>query len=1015
MRQGDFSGLVNTASGWLPQSVVNQYQQIAPSAVAPAGDNAIYNIYKVTGNQFTQATLPTGQASFPPFPGNVIPQSMLDSAALKTLPYIAQPGPFFLNGNGYISDLWSAMLSQDETRYTVRIDHTISDNNRIYGRFTETPIVKIQTTPASSTNSFAIYSRGAQAMLADTHTFSPTLINDLRLNYTRGKFSETLAPEFDATTGQNLNTILGLPSLSEGGYPALQSLWPSQSRGGGSGGSSANSLGVANPVYFENDVEERYAITDIVYKNVGTMSLKFGVDLSHALQNVDPLYGTFGGIYSFALTQTDSTGSGSGTGGSAFASFMLGVPSGNVTMANAMVPYYYRWNSAAAFVQDDWKIRPNLTLNIGVRYSVQMPRTEKYNHQGVFRPDLAQSFPLAKPLTLADGETISSVLAPPFAFSGIDGNSPYLTPPQYRDFEPRFGFAWQPKYLQSHHLVIRGGYGLSHTPIGGFSQLPQPSFGTASTYASTVPSATAQPSYVMRLGENPPLPISETPSQAIYGTSGPPSNGMVYLNSLYYQGGLATAALPSTGGFAVSRDYHTPYVNNWNLTVSWQAGANTTVEAAYTGAMGIHLFMGLEDINPSSSGLVTAELAQNITPTTTISDPLGRLNPVTGKVLTVENGTLGSRYLGFADLYQWFDSSGNSIRHAGYVNVVHRVGGGLTFNANYTLSKSIDTASSGGADHNILSAVNGQVSGQVIFGGTRQNDRSVSTYDQRHVIHGSAIYDLPFGRGRRFLTHAWKPLEFVAGGWTTTGLVRMNSGFPYTVYLTDANQLGDAAYSARPNIVSGVPIVNPLWSHSCPISTACQPYLNPAAFERPPLGQLGSAPRTLDNARGPWQQSFDLSIQKNFKLGESGKRRLQLRVDALNALNHPIFTVYPNNYGGAQLMGAPSTATLTTAAYNTWAASNSQPLYGTTAGTAQYNQVVAMVNGQKNSAGVLPANFYTIPLAKNFFGLSANSFDITTLNGYKLYQLRTSYNAGFGDLYNSNTPRYIQLGLKLYF
>jgi len=117
-------------------------------------------------------------------------------------------------------------------------------------------------------------------------------------------------------------------------------------------------------------------------------------------------------------------------------------------------------------------------------------------------------------------------------------------------------------------------------------------------------------------------------------------------------------------------------------------------------------------------------------------------------------------------------------------------------------------------------------------------------------------------------------------------------------------------------------------------------------------------------------------------------------------------------------MGAPSTATLSTANYNTWAAANNQPAYSATAGTpgnVLYNQIVNMVNAQKNAAGVLPANFFTIPLPANFYGRAPNSFDITTLNGYKLYQLRTAYATNFGTLYNSNTPRYVQFGVKLYF
>ena len=1006
MRQGNFSGLVNTASGWLPQSVVDQFKSIAPNAVAPAGggDNNIYNQYNVvSGNQFQPITPASGQA-YAPFAGNVIPQAILDATAQKALPYIAKAGPYYLNSNGLISNIFAPrLLSQDEKRYTLRIDEIISSKNRLYGRYSATPIVKIQGTPVSPTNNGSVYSWGKQAMLADTHTFSATMFNDLRLNYTRGRFSQSVDPRWDPSTGENLNTAFGLPSIAKGGMPSFGGLFPGSSLGGG--GSTATGFGGAASTQVENR-EERYAITDIVYKTVGRMSLKFGVDLSHALQNVLPLYGSFGGVYAFAATQTNSTGTSTGTGGSPWASFMLGVVNGNVTMRNVAVPYYYRWNSAAGFIQDDWKIRHNLTLNLGLRYSLQMPRTEKYDHQGVFRPDLAQSQALASPLTLATGEVVKSVQVVPFAFSGVGGNSRSLTPPQYRDFEPRFGFAWQPRFLRDHRVVLRGGWGMSHAPIGGFTMLPQPDFGATSTFATTVPSSTANPNNVMRLGENPPVLTSTSVQQQIYGSGGPPSNGLSFANALYYQ--------QTFGGFAISPNYHTPYVNNWNFTISWQTNPKTTMEVAYTGAMGIHLFMVQENINPKNSNLISAELAQNINTAGTINDPAGRVNPITGRPMTVQNGTLGSPYLGFSSLYLWYDASGNSIRHAGYYSVVHRAGG-FTFTANYTYAKSIDTASSAGGDKNILTPVNGHVGGQVVFGGTRQGDRSVSTYDQRHVISTTAAYDLPFGRGRRFLSHAWKPLDYLIGGWNLNGLQRSRSGFPYIPYLADANQMGDLTHSARPDLVPGVPIVNPLWKRTCPVGTGCEPYVNPAAFMRPALGQMGSAPRTLDGARGPWQNYLDVNIKKTFWFGESGKRGLQLRMDALNIFNRPVFQVYPSNAGGADFMNVPSTANLTTAAYNTWAAYNSQPLYTTTAGAALYNQVIAMVNAQKNAAGVLPANFFTVPLPQGFATKNANSFDITTVNGYKLYQLRNTYVTNFGTVYQSGSPRYIQFSLKFFF
>lgn len=376
-----------------------------------------------------------------------------------------------------------------------------------------------------------------------------------------------------------------MPNITAGGVPAFSGLFPGSSQGGG--GSTATGFGQGGSTNQE-DKEERYGLTDIVYKTCGKMSIKFGGDFSRSLQNEIPLYASLGGQYPFSSIQTSSSNTSTGTGGSPWASFLLGVPNGNVTLRPVEVPYYYRWINSDAFIQDDWKLRPNLTLNLGLRYNLSMPRTEKYDHQGVFRPDLAQSFPLASPLTLADGTVLKSVQVAPFAFSGLGQNSRYLTNPQYRDFEPRFGFAWSPDVLRSYHVTLRGGYGLSHAPLAGFAQLPQPDFSATSGFASTVPSQTVNPNAVMRLGSNPPVLPNVTVDQVIYGGA-KPSDGMSVLNSLYYQ--------TNVGAFAVSPNFHTPYVNSWNFTASWQASTNTTVEMAYTGQMGIHLFMPQENLN----------------------------------------------------------------------------------------------------------------------------------------------------------------------------------------------------------------------------------------------------------------------------------------------------------------------------------------------------------------------------------------------------------------------------------
>lgn len=982
MLKGDYSNTVLTSSGTLPSDVAARFN------LKSTGDATIYNQFNVVnGNQFTYATIPTG-GTYTPFPGNIIPQSMLDSTYLKATKYIVTGGNYYVGSSGAVFNLYNPrLLSQDETRYTIRVDHALTDTQRLTGRWSSTPVVKTQVTPTDPTGAGAEYSFAQQALLSHTWIISGNKVNELRANYTRGKFSSTTSPQYDPFHGVNLNTELGLPSILPGGVPSLPYI--------GGQGSTNN-----------NDVEERYNLSDTFTWTKGNMTWKFGADLSHALQNVTPLYGAIGGVYTFAATQTNSNGATTGTGGNSFASFQLGVPGGNpaITIRSALVPYYYRWNSGAGFVQNDWKVKPNLTLNIGIRYSLQLPRTEKYDHQGVFLPDQAQTVNLTTPLKLQDGTTVSTVQVPPFAFAGKGGRSRYLFPADYKDFEPRFGFAYAPEMLSHYHGVIKGGYGLSHAPLTGQKRLPNPDFGANATSFGPTTGQT-NPAYVLRLGENGPVNVQVTPDQAIFGAAGVPSNGLVSLNSLYYQQAI--------GGYAISSNFHTPYSQNWNLALSFQLPKRTSLEIAYVGNKGTHLFLANENINPKSISLLNAQDNQNISTTAAINDPLGRINPATGKILTVQNGSLGSPYLGFSSLTQLWDAAANSIRHAGYISMVHRSARGLTWTFNYTYGKSIDDASDSGSEKNVATV--GRVDGQIALGGTRKGDRSVSLFDQKQVVNNTFIWDLPFGKGRQFGSNLPKWLNVAVGEWTVAGVVRFNSGPPAQATLSDSNQLGDLTHTARPNIVSGVPLINPYYDPSCPLGNGCQPYLNPSAFARPAIGQLGSAPRSLDGARGPWARYFDANIQKNFRIGE-GKKRIQFRMDLLNAFNHPVFRVYPNSGGGTDLMGAPSTAALTAADYNTWAAANGQPqaLTAGDAGNQQLTQINNAVNAVKTN-GVLPLNFFSVKLPANFWGSQPTAFDVRNLDGFKLFRLRQALNTSFGDLYSFGQPRYIQFGVKFFF
>jgi hypothetical protein len=693
-----------------------------------------------------------------------------------------------------------------------------------------------------------------------------------------------------------------------------------------------------------------------------------------------------------------------------------------------LLSYYYRWNSLAAFVQNDWKVRPNLTINLGFRYSLQYPRTEKNNLQGVFRPDLAQTVQLTEAQRRATATGLgvpatapipsyvpTTVVIPPFAFSGRGGRPRNIVGIDYWGLEPRFGFAWSPKrfgWMAERNAVIRGGYGISHAPLTGNNRSPNPDFGsfTQVSTSATGSSGTADTGRPVRLSGNPPQLSTVSLEQRL----GITPDGLVFLNS------IGIPAFADTG-FAGGSE-KVPYTQNWNLSLSFEPFRNTVVEVAYVGNKGTHLYMPLVNINPRDTDFVELLEGSNIPAETTFADPLGRRN-LLGAVVAIQRNSVQTPFFGFGLLNRYFDPSANSVRHAAYVDVRRRVRQGLTFTANYTFGKSIDDASDASPDTRVLTT--GSTLGHISYGLPRSVDRSISTFDIKHNFSSTFIFDLPVGRGRRLLKDAPAVVDAILGGWSASGLFRLQGGQPFLPFVTDTNRLGGVNRTVRLDLISSVPLRNPLWTRNCPIGATCEPYINPAAFMRPAKGSLGSAPRTLD-IRAPLQEYFDLSISKNFPFpfGKNEKRRINFRVDLINAFNHPNFRYVntgntPPGFGtlpteltaeNETVGGVTRPAVITTTEYNNWAAFNNR-----TPSTAELNAIRAMVNAQRLPSNALPLDFFHIRVPQGFASRTPNSFDITTLEGFKLYRLRQTYDANFGTLFAVNNPRYIQFGIRIFF
>ncbi len=396
MRSGDFSNLVllQGQAAYVPKSITSQFPASAFQLTANTG---IYNQFVQSGNQFLIAPLATG-ATYPQFPGNVIPQSMMDPVAVKLMQYVPrQNTPYFLDSNGIIEDyVTSEYVTNQSVRYNTRIDQNFGTNNHLSFRWTDVPVVGSQANDVNfpTNGNTGVFSKSSQYTLSDTQIISATMVNELRLAYTRANFSGQFAPQYDAQSGENLSTEFGLPSLTKGGLPLLNIYDNTSSIA--NIGSQVSTLGTS--------IEQQYEIADNVYITKGAMTWKFGVDLSRALLNDESLYSLAGGNYQFRYVQTDNTGA-SGTqatvGGNPIATFLLGVPN-SVVLGNMAIPYYYRWGAGAAYIQNDWKARPNLTLNMGLRYSLQLPRRELNNLQGFLDPALAKTFPLSTPCQLPE-------------------------------------------------------------------------------------------------------------------------------------------------------------------------------------------------------------------------------------------------------------------------------------------------------------------------------------------------------------------------------------------------------------------------------------------------------------------------------------------------------------------------------------------------------------------------------------------------------------------------------------
>lgn len=854
---------INTLRARGADAAIAELRGLYANGTAPQ----LYYQYDRNANGFPFGDRYTTIAQYVPIPGNnlsaALARNPLAQRLLKYFPTIQNPSPYavFIRPDG----LWdnagnNAFLGRGvvnrDNRYSFRIDHSINASSRLAFRYTHVPVKGTRYNffgPDSEVNPNLMDKNSARNMyLGHTQLIGGNKVNEFRITYMR---ANQLRYASDLATAKDYAVDLGLkPAIQGFGFPAFSGL-PGATIG--SGGTAGNGSGTI--------LDINTGISDDFSWVRGTHNLKMGFDYRAFQMNRYDRNDLGGGTYNFSASQTnDGIG-----GGSALASFYLGIVN-SYTVRTIPLAFYYRWKYYAGYFQDDWKVTSKLTLNLGLRYSLEVPRKEKYNRQGAFDPNVTGTL---------NGVPVRGG----FVFDGEQGRPEGLWKTNWMNFEPRFGFAYTPM----RRLSVRGSFALLRAPLTGLSFFVVPDLNVPSTPISGN-NGGVNPGQVNIVTNPvgpiaPNLPLSGGP---LFSWTGTGLQGLPYIDPVNGQ----------------------PYALQFSFSLQYALGQSSVVEATYSANKGNHLFSPSLDQNAPSYDDVKKAIREKINFNQTIPNPYG-IKDASGRLLTMTPFDQMRPYphLWSQQISSLFDRRGSSIYHALYLSFKQRMARGLTVQGSFTWSKSIDNASA---------AFGGMVGQETdIFGLAKpqnpkdlQLERSVSTYDIPHKLSVAYNYELPFGKGRQIPLHS-RALQGMFGGWNLAGFFSIQDGYPIWMRLgsggywfSQAGGSGNLASGAtlRPSLVPGVPIINPNWKDNPYVAGS---FLNAAAFRIPGSldnPEFGDLPRTMPWVRNPISRNFDTNISKRFQIRE--RFSLMLRADILNVLNHPNFFFNPNTghdlYGG---------------------------------------------------------------------------------------------------------------------
>lgn len=546
------------------------------------------------------------------FPGNIIPASRIDPLAQKLLAYYPHP-TFAGQGNNYLAN---GNVLNPWNGFVFKVDHRASDKDSFSFRYL--PRFANSTNPfaGGSSSGFELGIFGEQsaqktpfAGISYTRVFTPTFLNEFRMGYSR--FTSLAVGTF---AGQDIASKIGITGLNSGpseiGFPVVKI----------TGYASMGDPAKDPESLVENDYQYSDTLTWVKSKHL----IKFGGQALRT-QMFQSVNNAIRGNFNILGRWTNA----------AYADALLGLLDSDSRRLGSTHTYLFDTNYGF-FVQDDFRVRPDLTVNLGLRYELTKPITEKYGHWGAFSPSLGK-FILSDDKNVANLASLTSAagLSGQIGIARDFGLPPALMKTNYNNFAPRVGLAWRPG--GGVRTVIRAGYGIF--------------------YASSMTNRIRN-----NLGNVFPFGITQTFSKD---TKNP--KALTLANAFPSSGGALTG-VSAVGGI----DFHaaSPYNQNWNFTIEREIGGATAIEISYEGSKGTHLDRSYDVNQP-------VRVPQGVLP----GASLGRPWPAFA----------GISYFGFAS---------NSSYNAGMVTLKRRFRNGLFYRVGYTFGKSIDDASQNGAGSN---------------------------------------------------------------------------------------------------------------------------------------------------------------------------------------------------------------------------------------------------------------------------------------------------------------------------